>query len=96
MSGWRNEYGPPNGLSKQTFDAMLASNKALPDLINYLLNTKNLEYIISGNIQSDYLEKGFSWYRQLGGANYFVSVLPLFQTEKIIRFRSLVSMIRVP
>ena len=71
---------------------MLTSNKALPDLINYLLNTKNLEYIILGNIQSDYLEKRFSWYRQLGGANYFVSVLQLLQAEKSIRLRSLVSM----
>ena len=92
MSRWRNEYGPPNGLSKQTFDAMLTSNKALPDLINYRLNTKNLEYIILGNIQSDYLEKRFIWYRQLEGENYFVSVLQLLQAEKSRRIRSLVSM----
>ena len=78
------------GLSAQTFVASIQTTEAFIDLSNYLLDEKNLEFIILGNIQSDYLERRFSWYRQSSGGNYHISVLQILQSEKTIRVRSLV------
>ena len=78
------------GLSTQTFVASIQTTEAFIDLSNYLLDEKNLEFILLGNIQSDYLERRFSWYRQSSGGNYHISVLQILQSEKTIRVRSLV------
>ena len=61
-------------------------------LVDYLLDIKELDYVLLGFILSDYLEPRFGWYRQLCGANYFNSVLQLLQAEKSIRIRSLLDM----
>ncbi len=44
-----------------------------------------MDYVLLGNFQSDPLEKRFSWYRQLSGGNYFLSVRQVFQNEKKIK-----------
>ena len=41
------------GLSTQTFVASIQTTEAFIDLSNYLLDEKNLEFILLGNIQSD-------------------------------------------
>ena len=41
-------------------------------------------------MQSDALERRFSWYRQSSGANYYISVLQILQSKKVIRTRSLI------
>ena len=51
-----------------------------------------LDFILLGNICSDYLEGRFGWYRQLCGANYYNSVTQFLQAEKTIRLKSLVNM----
>ena len=60
------------------------------DLPNYLLDEKNLDFILLGFLQSDALEGRFGWYRQSSGANYHISVLQVVQSEKVIRTRSLI------
>ena len=80
------------GLSRPTFNAALQTSGAFPPLIDYLLDECNIEYVLSGHIQSDFLESRFGWYRQLCGANYYNSVLQFMQAEKTIRMRSLVKM----
>ena len=62
-------------------------------LIRYLFaRYSQLDFILLGNICSDYLEGRFGWYRQLCGANYYNSVTQFLQAEKTIRLRSLVNM----
>ena len=78
------------GLSKQTFAAASQTTKVLIDLPNYLLDEKNLDFILLGFLQSDALEGRFGWYRQSSGANYHISVLQVVQSEKVIRTRSLI------
>ena len=51
-----------------------------------------LDFILLGNISSDYLEGRFGWYRQLCSANYYNSVTQFLQAEKTICLRSLVNM----
>ena len=51
-----------------------------------------MEFILTGHIQSDFLEGRFGWYRQLCGANYYNTVLQFLQAKKPIRIRSLVKM----
>ena len=61
------------------------------ELVHYLLSTKNdIDFVLLGLIQSDFLEGRFGWYRQLNGGNYYASVLQFLQAEKTIRLRSLV------
>ena len=67
FAAWLEEwmFSGKNGLSKQTFLACLQTSKTFPLLVEYLLKEKDLKYILSGNIQSDPLEKRFGRYRQL-------------------------------
>ena len=47
-----------------------------------------MKYILSGNIQSEPLEKRFGRYRQLSGANYFGTQKQFLEAEKVIRVKS--------
>ncbi|TRY80306.1 hypothetical protein TCAL_15477, partial [Tigriopus californicus] len=59
-------------------------------LSRYLLSTRRLSYVLPGKINSDPLERRFSWYRQLSGGNFFLSVRQFLEAEKKIRVESLV------
>ena len=61
------------GLSRETFFALSQTNKALIDLINHLFS-EGFNYILLGQFQSDMLESRFGWYRQMSGANYYLSL----------------------
>ena len=54
-----------------------------------MLIEREFEYVLLGQFQSDVIEQRFGWYRQLSGANYFVSVRQILEAEKSIRVRSL-------
>ena len=88
LKKWRASKKP--GLSSETFQSSIQTSEVLVNLPDYLINEKGLEYVLLGNIQSDPLERRFSWYRQSSGANYHISVLQIIQSEKIIRTRSLI------
>ena len=92
FASWLEEWmsSGKNGLSKQTFLACLQTSKTFPLLVEYLLKEKELKYILSGNIQSDPLEKRFGRYRQYSGANYFGSQKQFLEAEKAIRVKSLI------
>ena len=49
------------------------------------LEEKNFEYVLLGLITSDPIERRFGWYRQLGGANYYLSPRQFFESEKKIQ-----------
>ncbi len=82
-----------HGLSNPTFKAAIRSCRATIALVHYLFDRyENLDYILLGNISSDFLEGRFGWWRQMCGGNYYNSVVQFLQAEKTIRIRSLVSM----
>ena len=88
LQHWHDAYGVKQGFSKETFNAIMQTTICIPHLVDYLFDIKELDYVLLGFIQSDYLEQRFGWYKQLCGANYFNSVLQLLQAEKSIRIRS--------
>ncbi len=49
-----------------------------------------LSWILLGKFQSDSLESRFGWYRQLSGANYFISPKQLLESERKIKALSLI------
>jgi len=77
------------GLSAQTFLALKQTNSALMAAANYFLKEKNFNFLLLGQFQTDPLEERFGWYRQMSGANYFISVRQLLEAEKSIRLQSL-------
>ena len=84
---------PNKGLSKQTFECAIRSFQGFIALVPYLFDRyPDLEFILLGNISSDFLEGRFGWWRQLCGGNYYNAVVQFLQAEKTIRIRSLVSM----
>lgn len=77
------------GLSKETFIALIQTTNALVEIAEFLLDEKGFNYVLLGKCQSDDLEERFGWYRQLCGANFFVSVRQVLEAEKGIRLKSL-------
>ena len=73
---WLNEWmlSCKRGFSKHKFSFCLQTSQSFPPLSQHLLETKRLDYVLTGNIQSDLLEKRFGRYRQLRSANYFSGV----------------------
>ena len=80
LQTWR--ISRDNCLSGPTFHAAKITTANLVHIANDLLDKKNIENVLFGAIQSDYLEGRFGWYRQLCGGNYFNSVLQFLQAEK--------------
>lgn len=51
----------------------------------------NIDYFLLGKFQNDELEGRFGSYRQMSGANYYVSYLQLMESgERKLRFKSMV------
>ena len=93
LEEWQMNFDPSKGLSVPTFKAAIRTTKGIVGLIEYLFERYPfLDFILLGNIQSDYLESRFGWWRQLNcGGNYYNSVIQFLQAEKTLRLRSLVS-----
>jgi hypothetical protein len=72
------------GLSRETFLAAMQTTSALKELAEYLLEETCLDYVLLGKINSDPIERRFGCYRQLAGANYFISVRQFLEAEKKI------------
>ena len=69
LSDWRESK--KFGLSKQTFDALMSTNRAIVDLCSDLLH-EGYTYIVMGRLQTDPLERRFSQYRQMSGCRYWL------------------------
>ena len=80
------------GLSRETFQTARITTINFVHLANYLLDKKNVDYILFGLISQDFLEGRFGWHRQLLGGNYFHASLNFLQAERKIRIMSLVKM----
>ena len=64
LSDWRESK--KLGLSKQTFDALISTSRAIADLSSELIHEGYI-YILTGRLQTDPLERRLSQYRQMSG-----------------------------
>ena len=76
------------GLPQQTFNALIQTNYAISELSLELLN-EGYEYVLTGRLQSDPLERRFSQYRQLSGGRFLVSLQEVLRSESIIKLKTL-------
>ncbi len=76
-------------MTNQTFLALIQTTSGLIELATFLLTKKSYQYVLLGKFQSDPIESRFGWYRQLAGANYYLSVRQLLEAEKCIQLKSL-------
>ena len=83
------------GLSSETFAACILMCDSLCCIAEYLLN-KGFHYVLLGHCQSDQLEHRFGRYRQMSGANYFVSFKQLLESEHKLKVTSLLKHSRLP
>jgi hypothetical protein len=84
---WESSKLP--GLTKETFLALRHTCKALADCASHLLDHLGFSYVLLGNLQSDAIESRFGWLRQLSGANYYISMRQVLESDRKIRTVSL-------
>jgi len=77
------------GLTRETFLALRQTCLALADCAAYLLERRDFKYVLLGQLQSDALESRFGWLRQLSGANYYISIRQVVDSNRKIRALSL-------
>lgn len=87
---WQGMGNKKESLSRETFFCAIQTTTAIPKLVDHLLKKKSLSYVLLGKMNSDPIERRFGHYRQLAGANYFLSVRQFLEAEKSIRIRALV------
>ena len=75
------------GLSRQTFDAF-KTNRAIADLSSELL-CESYEYVLTGRLQTDPLERRLSQYSQMSGGRFLVSLNEVLRSESIIKIKSM-------
>jgi hypothetical protein len=90
LDQWQSLPNKKAMLSSETFMCAKQTTSTFPLLISYLLQEKGLRYVLLGKINSDAIERRFGHYRQLAGANYFLSVRQFMEAEKLIRVKALV------
>lgn len=78
-----------SGLTKETFLAVRQTCQALTSLSKHLFNKCGFKYVLLGKIQSDNIERRFGHIRQLSGANYFISMRQLLESDRKLRTISL-------
>ena len=84
LSDWRESK--KNVLSRQSFDALISSNRAIADLSSDLLN-EGYKYIITGRLQTDPLEPIFSQYRQMLGGRFVAGHKEVYRSESILKLK---------
>ena len=80
-----------HGLSKETFMTCIQTTKSLIAVSIHLMENKGFQYVVLGFINSDPIERRFGWYRQLCGANYYLSVRQFLESEKKIKVHKLIT-----
>ena len=83
------------GLTKETFLAVKQTCRAITGLAKYLINFCGFKYVLLGKIQSDTIEGRFGHIRQLSGANYYISMRQLFESDRKLRTLSLLKYSRI-
>ena len=81
---------PTMSLTPQTTLANELTFVGMANLATYLIENKGMSKVLLGKFSSDPIEKRFGQFRQLSGANFFISVRQLLDAEKRIRILSLI------
>lgn len=89
LKNWRQSVPSSQSLSPQTFQSLINTTDAFLLLIPYLFEHYKADYILLSKFQNDNLEGRFSCYRQLSGANYYVSYVQILESEKKLRFKDM-------
>jgi hypothetical protein len=87
---WDKSGEKKEKISRETFLCAIQTSTVVPSLARYLLDKEELSFLLLGKFNSDPIERRFGHYRQLAGANYFLSVRQFLEAEKTIRIRALV------
>ena len=83
-------------LTKETFLALKQTCQAIAGLAKYFFNSCGFNYVLLGKIQSDTLEGRFGHIRQLSGANYYISMRKLLESDRKLQTLSVASPRREP
>ena len=93
LQQWENSKKP--GLTRETFLALRHTCLALADCASHLLDHHGFSYILLGQLQSDAIESRFGWFRQLSGANYYISMRQVLESDTKIRALSLLKFSKI-
>ena len=83
------------GLTRETFLALRHTCLALADCASFLLDRLGFSFVLLGQLQSDAIESRFGWLRQMAGANYFVSMRQVTESDRKIRALSLLKFSKI-
>ena len=88
LQRWEDSKKP--GLTRETFLALRHTCLTLAECATFLMDQLGFKYVLLGHLQSDAIESRFGWFRQLSGANYFISTRQVMESDRKIRALSLV------
>ena len=89
LQRWDWEATGNGGLTRETFLALRHTCLALADCTAYLIDHLGFKFVLLGHLQSDDLESRFGWLRQLSGANYYVYMRQVVESDRNIQTLSL-------
>lgn len=85
---WRLSVPSNVALTAQTFQSLILTTESFLEVIPYLFGKYKIDYILLAKFQSDNLESRFGSYRQLSGANYYISYIQVLENERKLRFKN--------
>ena len=91
ISKWYSSNPSPiHCLTPATYGAVRQTLMAIADLCESLFTNQDCFYLLLGKFSSDPIEARFGAYRQMAGANYYISCKQLFEAEKKLRTLNLI------
>ena len=90
MNEWLTDWRDSKqlGLTRQIFNALICTNNAIADLCSDLLES-GYQFILTGRLQTDPLERRFSLYRRMSIDLFLVSLKEVLQSESIVKMKTL-------
>ena len=82
LQRWDWEATGNDGLTRETVLALRHTCLALADCTAYLIDHLGFKFVLLGHLQSDDLESRFGWLRQLSGANYYVYMRQVVESDR--------------
>lgn len=89
VSEWYSK-NPAHCLTQPTSTAVRQTLTAIADLCEKLFEGGDFYYLLLGKLSSDPIEARFGAYRQMAGANYYISCKQLLEAEKKLRIINLI------
>ena len=94
-----SSYFQMPGLTTETFLSLRQTCRGITGLAKYLINYCGFKYVLLGKIQFDTIEGRFGRICQLSGANYganyYISMRQLLESDRKLRTLSLVKYSRI-